>query len=61
MTAPEAEVKKAIDKARADAIGECVEVAKSHKHVSACDGIGCKQVIAAALEQTQGREGGGGG
>jgi len=35
--------------ARADAIGECVKVAASHKHVSACDGIGCKQVIAAAL------------
>jgi hypothetical protein len=36
--------------ARADAINEAINIASSHKHVSACDGAGCKQVIAAALE-----------
>jgi hypothetical protein len=38
------------DSARANAIDEAINIASSHKHVSACDAAGCKQVIAAALE-----------
>jgi hypothetical protein len=39
---------------RVAAIEEAIQVAKAHVHVSACDGAGCKQVIAAALEQLKG-------
>lgn len=48
------EAQQSLATARADAIEEAVEIAKAHVHISACDGIGCKQVIAAALEALKG-------